>query len=144
MIGLMKLIAGQATYKVTNWDDNNYGAEERVSDEKRVPAPLDRANVVSSAKEYPREHNDLDDLFDLSGPYHKVLLDIDRPAWLIPSTTEGHFHLYIDVDVPEGDYFELLRVLAKCGVIEYGYAESSIKKGGSALRLPWIKKEAGQ
>lgn len=34
---------------------------------------------------------------------HTILLDLDVPAKLVPSTTEGHSHLYIDIN-------ELVRV----------------------------------
>ena len=71
---------------------------------------------------------------------HKVLLDIDHPAQLIPSSTEGHFHLYIDVEIDEEPYFAMLDALAKARVIQDGFALASRDRGFTALRLPWIKK----
>jgi len=73
---------------------------------------------------------------------HKVILDIDLPAQLIPSTTPGHFHLYIDVEVPEPEYVNMLEAMAKAGVIEKGYYGASKERGFTAVRLPWVKKEA--
>lgn len=74
--------------------------------------------------------------------YHQVALDIDVPARLIPSTTEGNHHLLIAVDggIPERSYFKLLDALVDCGVIEEGYAEACKNTGFTTLRLPWIKK----
>lgn len=72
---------------------------------------------------------------------HAVLLDLDVPATLVPSSTEGHSHLYIDVSTGWHNYKRLLDALADCGVIERGYAEASKRKGASYLRLPWVKKE---
>lgn len=71
----------------------------------------------------------------------KVVLDIDLPAQLVPSSTPGHFHLYIDKEVPTDKYMRLLEVLAEVGIIEEGYKEASIARGFTAVRLPWIKKE---
>lgn len=73
---------------------------------------------------------------------HVVALDLDIPAYLVPSSTGGHSHLYIDVPggIPWEDYRPLLEQLAKCKVIEPGYADVSIKRGHSDLRLPWVSK----
>lgn len=72
--------------------------------------------------------------------YHKPVLDIDFPAALIPSSTEGHFHLYLDKELTWDNYVELLKVLAKCGIIEQGYANASIDRTHTSARLPWVKK----
>ena len=71
---------------------------------------------------------------------HKIVLDIDHDAALIESSTPGHFHLMIDKYVTWDDYKELLRALAKCGVIEEGYAGASIRRGATWIRAPWHKK----
>ena len=73
---------------------------------------------------------------------HRPLLDIDFPATVIPSSTEGHCHLYIDKELEWKDYKKLLNVLADLGIIEHGYRGASLARGYSALRLPWIKKKA--
>jgi hypothetical protein len=59
---------------------------------------------------------------------------------LIPSTTPGHHHLILDVDLRWDKYGRLLRLLADAGIIERGYANASIRKQFSAIRPPWIKK----
>jgi hypothetical protein len=71
---------------------------------------------------------------------HRPLLDIDFPAAVIPSTTEGHCHLYIDKELEWKDYKKLLNILADLGIIEHGYRGASLARGYTALRLPWIKK----
>jgi hypothetical protein len=90
---------------------------------------LEEANVMTS------------EVAGTEGLLHKPVLDIDMPAKLIPSSTPGHFHLYIDHAMPWGRYAELLRALAAAGLIQEGFAESSIQRGYSVVRLPWIKKE---
>jgi len=74
------------------------------------------------------------------GDLHKVVLDIDLPAQLIPSSTPGHFHLYIDKEIPWREYRHLLHALANAGVIEEGYAGASTARGYTAARLPWVRK----
>lgn len=74
------------------------------------------------------------------GGQHKLVLDVDLPAQLIPSTTEGHFHLYVDTVIEHDKWEALLIALAEAGVIEPGYMRASIARGFTAVRLPWVKK----
>lgn len=71
---------------------------------------------------------------------HMLAIDLDAPAHLIPSSTDGHYHLYVEVLMDWDRYENLLRALAEAGVIEYGYAQVSIKRKATHLRLPWVKK----
>lgn len=71
---------------------------------------------------------------------HRPVLDIDMPVKLIPSSTEGHFHLLIDKEVSWDDYMRLLWVMADIGIVEEGYASASQERGYTAVRLPWVKK----
>lgn len=71
---------------------------------------------------------------------HIIALDIDVPAWCIPSSTDGHSHLYISHQLQWPQYEKLLRVLAEIGLIEEGYKDASIKRKATFLRLPWVKK----
>jgi hypothetical protein len=133
---LLNLLSRLTTWKVTRFATDSDGLDTWEDD--REPAEIhEGANVVSS-----KIHVEPNPWFD--GPVknnHAVLLDLDVPAFLVPSTREGHSHLYIDVHVEEERYFKLLDALADCHIIERGYAEASKKKGGTFLRLPWVKKE---
>lgn len=71
---------------------------------------------------------------------HTVMLDIDLPAKLIPSSTPGHYHLYIDKTLHEDDYGTLLRALNKAGIIQDGIVGQFETHGCTSLRLPHIKK----
>lgn len=73
--------------------------------------------------------------------WHTVMLDIDQPVRLVPSTTPGHWHLYIDVAMPWWRYRKLLKALKNAGIIEPGYYSASVARRCTALRLPWVKKE---
>lgn len=80
-------------------------------------------------------------LFQLPGDVkHKILLDIDHNALLVPSSTEGHWHLYIDHELPWSKYCALLLALAEAGVIEDGYAQASMRREQTHLRVPWLSK----
>lgn len=72
--------------------------------------------------------------------FHAPVIDLDFGAQLIPSSTPGKYHLYLDVMMSERRYMRLLRALAKAGVIEEGYYEASKARGYSAVRLPWVRK----
>lgn len=65
---------------------------------------------------------------------HAPVIDLDLPARLLPSKTEGHYHLYLDVEMDEDDYFKLLKVMAEVGLVEDGYYKASLKKGASFVR----------
>lgn len=73
---------------------------------------------------------------------HKLLVDLDVPAYLVPSSTPGHSHLYVDKAISGDALFAILDALADAGIVERGYAEASRARGYSALRLPWVRKEA--
>jgi hypothetical protein len=72
---------------------------------------------------------------------HKVVLDIDHEAALVPSSTPGHYHLLIEKYLTWDAYKEVLEVLGKHGVIEKGYAQASIARGASWIRTPWETKD---
>jgi hypothetical protein len=71
----------------------------------------------------------------------KPILDIDFPAWLIPSSRPGHFHLYIDRAIPKDKYLAMVTAMAEAGLVEEGYAGAAERRGYTGVRLPWIKKE---
>lgn len=76
---------------------------------------------------------------------HSPVLDLDFSARLIPSSTEGHFHLYLDgLEIPWDRYEPLLKALADAGVIGEGYAHHSIERGQSVLRREGVTKRGGK
>lgn len=111
-------------YHVEDWSGYN---SERTPAGSSAKPEVD-ANVVSSQIEG-------------ADMMHTVMLDIDLPATLLPSSTEGHSHLYIDHPMPWEKYQTLLEALADAGVIEEGYARASIERRGTHLRIPGTKKE---
>lgn len=66
---------------------------------------------------------------------HMPAFDIDMPARLVPSKTKGHYHLMIDKEMSWPEYQLLLQALVIVGVVEKGYAEASITRGYSGIRV---------
>lgn len=73
---------------------------------------------------------------------HAPALDLDVPHTYVPSSTEGHGHLYIDVALTWPQYVELLEVLERCGIIGPGFLMHSLRQGLSTLRKPGLHKGA--
>lgn len=131
MISYAQMITGLRMFRVLNWR----GGYEEPDD--RVLADLPNAHVVTSGivdSEYSAGDN------RARYKRHKVVLDIDHEASLIPSSTPGHYHLYIDVEVEEGRYWSMLQAMAEAGVLEEPYERISVDRGHSDVRLPWIDK----
>lgn len=73
---------------------------------------------------------------------HRPVLDIDFPVHVVPSSTPGHFHLYLNKKMTWGKYKNLLRALMEAGILESGYVIVSMERGYTSVRLPWVKKES--
>lgn len=99
---------------------------------------IEQANTIASLV-LPRENHS--EKPPIGREKHKLILDLDHPAMLIPSTTPGHSHLYVDVEMSWERYAALLLALAEAGVVERGYADASLARGFTSVRLPWVKKE---
>ncbi|TCC19928.1 hypothetical protein [Kribbella sindirgiensis] len=124
-----RLSAYQHQYHKANLDRDS-GEFDTEPDERPV-TDLCEANVIAST------------LLGTSGEptgYHTVALDIDHPVRAIASSTPGNYHLYIDLPLVWEDYVKVIEVLAEVGLIQDGYAQASIARGHTDLRLPWIKK----
>lgn len=112
------------------WDDD--GGYRDVRDAppgnpgRRTTESLDEAEVVSSKLKGSKRH--------------APVLDLDISHTLVPSTTLGHSHLYLDVPMSWWKYRVLLEVLAWTGIVQKGYVRASVRRGHTDVRLPWIKK----
>ena len=120
------------TLHVANLTTSDYDTEIG-----RPVADIETANVVSSIM---RGHTPTPGGGGTG--HHLPVLDLDVPAVLIPSSTDGHWHLYLDVQVPDAAYWPMLEALATAGVLEGGYVRASKARGYTSVRLPWVKKSA--
>jgi hypothetical protein len=71
---------------------------------------------------------------------HKVVLDLDYDAALIPTSTPGHFHLLIDKDVDEDAYEDFLLACHNIGLIADGNLNQWSMHRRQFLRLPHVRK----
>lgn len=113
---------GRKLYNDVDW------SRQEVYDADRYCAPtedVDTAELVSS---------------EVGNDLHMPVLDLDVPHTLVPSSTPGHSHLYIDVPMSWQQYRRLLLALANAGVIEDGYASISIARRRTEVRVPWLRK----
>jgi len=117
-------------YEVTQWAGEDSSGDLDVTRETRHKVSDPRAADVISSK--------ITGTRDL----HTLMIDLDVPAKVVPSTTEGHSHLYIDVPMEFRHVVEILTALSEAGVVEPGYRGVSIDRGETFLRLPWVRKEA--
>lgn len=118
-------MAGHMTVRATLRGESDECIAEPWTDQ-----PIEKANLITSKVErYP-----------YGVEYHRPVLDIDFDAELLPSSTPGHWHLFLNKQMPKADYFDLLRALARAGIIQHGFKDSAIDRGASSVRLPWIKK----
>lgn len=113
-------------------DLENYLAEGEKATPTEV-AGVEDANVVSSLA--------AGHVSGESWSAHFPVLDIDFPASLVPSSTPGHYHLYLDRAVPEDAYFKLLWALQDAVILQRRYVESSMERGYTSVRFPGAKKE---
>lgn len=133
--GLAALIHRLTWHHRVRWDAPDYVEDEAFGeggDGRKVTTDLTEAEAISSA--YP------DAIRPEGDQYHALLLDLDVPAWLIPSTTEGHGHLYVQLAVLDEELWEFLEAAAKIGLVEEGYVSACKSRGMTSLRAPWVRK----
>jgi len=75
--------------------------------------------------------------------YHRPALDIDLPCELVESSTEGHFHLYIDKPLTFNAYRKLIVALVEAEIMDKAHLRHLDRNGSSLLRLPGVKKKKG-
>lgn len=72
--------------------------------------------------------------------FHMPALDIDLPCELVPSTTEGHFHLYIDKPMSFAAYRKLVEAFIEAGIVEPNILKYMEANGMTTLRPSGVKK----
>ena len=110
-------------------DDYEQGGEDRPATED-----LAAANVISSISrgEVPAHVG--------GRPRHWPVLDLDIPAVLVPSSTPGHSHLYLDVEMNDEQFWAMCDALVEAGVLQPGYVSACKSRGYTSVRLPWVRK----
>lgn len=65
---------------------------------------------------------------------HICMFDLDLECELVPSVTEGHYHLYIYAAITWDHYQAILRAMRDAGLLQAGWVNNSIKRGAARLR----------
>lgn len=73
---------------------------------------------------------------------HRPVLDLDAVgAALVPSTTPGNFHLYLDkIELSWREYKRFLKACERAGLITPGYLQHSLKREQTLVRRPGLRK----
>lgn len=67
---------------------------------------------------------------------HLPILDDDRGLFhVIPSSTPGHQHVYINQPLEAEKWIELLKLLAEVNIVDPKWAKASIEQGTATLRM---------
>jgi hypothetical protein len=116
-----------------------------------MPRKLGKADLTVEYSEIlPEEVTNLEEanvvlsLLEGTGPEprHAPVIDIDIPHVYVPSSTPGHGHLYLDINMSNRAFWVLMEALVNAGVVEQGYLNASRARGYASVRLPWVKKES--
>ena len=78
----------------------------------------------------------------ISSVCHTAGILIDCSAKLFPSSTHGHFHLYLDICLSWNDYADLLGALDEARIIERRYYKIAMDRKQTYLRPPGVLKAA--
>lgn len=130
--------------KMESLDGGDSGSFDGEPDRHKILAPLYDSNIVGSEVDHGPFTDNGDDWDERIHTRHKPVLDIDLPIWARESTTPGHWHLIIDKEMTWEQYARLLNVLWEVGILEKGFYDAAISRGGSWIRVPWVKKKTEQ
>lgn len=109
--------------------DKGYGIGKEIT---YVEDPIaKKANLIGSQSE---------PWLGIGAGLHLPVIDIDWPCELLPSSTAGHHHLYIDSPMSWREYRKLLKALYKAHIIEEGFYKSSLKYKQTFVRKPGVMK----
>jgi len=67
---------------------------------------------------------------------HAPAIDLDFPAYLVESSTPGHFHLYLEKEIPLDKYLKVLEAMMEAGLVERGFYNAARSREATFLRLP--------
>ena len=120
----------------------NYTRDEHGNELIDVELPPSNGSVNVITSETSTIENPEADILSQRN-MHAPLFDLDFPCELIPSSTPGHFHLYMDKEIPYVKMLKVMAAMVDAGLVQEGYYNSVKAHDAAILRLPWIKKGGG-
>lgn len=91
-----------------------------------VVATIDHMNVFGSR---------------LDNGNHVPLFDFDFPVELVPSSTPGHFHLYVSKEIGWEHYRDILLAMRRARLLDAGWVDSALEERCATIRPPHVMKE---
>lgn len=102
----------------------------------------DSSDITTLEPATEETHNLIGSLIEGETDMHSPCIDIDFEARLVPSTTPGHYHLYLDgLALHWSAYMDLLSALVDAGVIDEGYFNASEARGMTTVRPSHVRKD---
>lgn len=95
---------------------------------KMEECDLDRANLIGSLQDMDPNEDE--------GAMHLPIFDFDYPIAVVPSSTPGHYHLYLSKPLEWGTYKLLLQAFAQHNLLQHAWVNRAITDRTAALRLP--------
>lgn len=111
-------LIGRRRFKVPHIDSHSYDGAIRAE-------AADGANLISS---------------ECDDGMHAPMFDLDFGAYLIPSSTQGNNHLYIEKKITWAQYENILKAFEAAGLVQEGWVRSARRDKRAYLRLPNIRK----
>lgn len=71
---------------------------------------------------------------------HSPIIDLDIEHHYVESSTPGHGHLYLNVQLSHAEYLDLLTTLQKYGIVGTGTLKQFDRDGCTSARIPGIRK----
>lgn len=119
---------------VPTWCHSNiFYKADLTKDSPMVMTTPPRANLISSKA------------YEVDGiSYHTPIFDLDIDARLVPSSTPGHWHLYLNRVITDTEYGNILKAFNEAGIVQNGIIKEQWEKyGQTTVRLPGIQKKVG-
>lgn len=69
--------------------------------------------------------------------HHEIRFDV--PVIVLPSTSPGHFHIYIEKEMAWPVYLRLLQAMMKIGFLEFGFVAAAERREMTMLVKPGMK-----
>lgn len=101
----------------------------------------DRPDLKPRVVESLEEANLVDSRIPGKPDLHRPIFDLDGlNATLVPSSTPGNSHLYLDKEVPFDKFLKVLEAMAEAGLVQWGFYRLTKLRGAAFARKPGVKK----
>jgi hypothetical protein len=114
----------------------------RVMNRTEAPVPKDSAETKHPDPEYfPADHDTATLVTSLlPNGRHMPVIDIDMTSMLLPSSTPGHYHLYINQEMTWKQFLKMLKAMTDAGVVQEGFYQHTKRRGRAFVRYPGVTK----